>query len=81
MTVLETGQVANIINGTYTIPDVPATAQGTGPLQLTLIASFFNPTIAGPGGFPGVQEQATRTISPTSDGSPNPSFTVPILRP
>lgn len=79
VTVKETGQVGNIVNGAYTIPDVPATDPDLGPDQFELTASGFNPTAANTTGGFGVQEQNTIQVSPVSDGTANPTFTVPII--
>lgn len=79
VTVQETGQVGNIINGAYTIADVPVTSSITQPAAFTLQVSAFNPNAVGPTG-PGRQETATQPgISPVSDGTPNPVFTVPTI--
>ncbi len=77
VTVVETGQVANIVNGTYTIPDVPTTDGTVGPAQLTIEARAYNPL---GGGGVGAVEQGNIQVQPTSDGSANPTFTVPLIR-
>jgi hypothetical protein len=76
--VQETGQVGNIINGAYTIPDVPATDQNVGPTDLNLSASGYNPNVPNNGGF-GAQETIQQSVKPVSDGTANPTFTVPLL--
>lgn len=77
--VLETGQVGNIINGTFTIPDVPTVNPLGSPMQLTLQASGYNP-LAPTAVGQGAQEVVMQPIAPVSDGSANPTFTVPLLR-
>ena len=81
VTVVETGQVGNIINGSYTIADVPATDPQVGPMSFTLRASAFNPLASNPGGGMGLQETGDATsVSPVSDGTPNPTFTVTLIQ-
>ncbi len=82
VTVRETGQLANIVNGSYTIPDVPATTTQTiGPASLNLDVSVFNPEAQGQGqqGTPGAQETGEKNITPIPDGTNNPTFTVPLI--
>lgn len=75
----ETGQIGNIINGAYTIPDVPATDPRVGPMQFNLTASAFNPTAPNPAGGFGLQETATQMVTPVSDGTANPTFAVALI--
>lgn len=75
VTVVETGQVGNIINGSYTIPGVPAIPARPWTLQ----ASGFNPLATNGGGTLGAQQVGMQTVTPTSDGSANPTFTVPLI--
>jgi hypothetical protein len=77
--VQETGQIGNIINGAYTIPDVPATDPRVGPMVFTLVASAFNPTAPNPAGGFGLQETANIMVSPVSDGTANPTFAIPLI--
>ena len=81
VTVVETGQTANIINGAYTIPDVPVIGNGMTIQGYTLQVSAYNPNAVGSGGTLGVQEQGSaQNIKPISDGSANPTFVVPTIR-
>lgn len=79
-TALQTGQVANIINGSYVIPSVPTGFDVNGG-QITVRVRVFNPARTNPGPPPtqGVPEQNEETITPFSDGSANPTFTVPLI--
>lgn len=78
--VKETGQMANIINGAYTIPDVPTVNANVTPSELSLEVTAYNPFGTGGGGGVGTVETQTTTIKPVSDGSANPTFTVPMIR-
>lgn len=78
VTITETGQRANILNGTYTIPDVPTVDAQVGPATLNLDVRVFNPTPDGGGA--GQLEQAQEAVNPVSDGASNPVFTVRTIQ-
>ncbi len=70
-TILQTGQQSTIINGTYTIPQVPVgTDAGAGAGGLTIQVRVFNPSRVNPGPPPrnGVEEQGELAgVSPLTD--------------
>lgn len=79
VTVSQTGQSGTIVNGAYTIADVPTIAVNTGPSQLDLNVSAFDPNVPSALGN-GLQESLNGfAIFPTSDGTANPTFVVPTL--
>lgn len=64
VTVLETGQVATIVNGEYTLSSVPLQADSIS--QLTLVFSAFNPNAANPRPEMRGSEQMTVLTIPVS---------------
>lgn len=73
VTVVETGQQVNLVNGTYTIPKVPQQT-GTGATGFTLQVRVRNRTT-------NTQETGSATgVLPRSDGTANPVFVVPTIR-
>ena len=78
-TVRETGQMANIINGAYTIPNVPTASTQVQPNQFNVDVVAYNPFATNPSGGVGAVEQGTTTVTPVSDGTANPTFQVPLI--
>jgi hypothetical protein len=79
VTITQTGQMANIINGSYTIPNVPVCSTTIEPRQFTLEASAYNPLATNPSGGVGTIESGTKPITPVSDGTANPIFQAPLI--
>jgi hypothetical protein len=77
----QTGQYATVVNGSYSIPDVP-TRHATGSTAFNLNLALMVPMITVFNGTVVVDRniqntiQATKSIMPTSDGTANPIFYV-----
>jgi hypothetical protein len=79
VTITETGQMANIVNGSYTIPNVPICSSQTKPNGFNLEATAYNPLASNPSGGIGMVESGAKGITPVSDGTANPIFQAPLI--
>ena len=79
VTIQQTGQMANIVNGSYTIVDVPICGSASTPASLTINATGYNPLATNPSGGVGLIESKSLDIVPLSDGTSNPVFQAPLI--
>ena len=57
VTIIQTGQMANIVNGSYTIPDVPICSSTSAPNTFKIEATGYNPLATNPSGGVGLVNQ------------------------
>ena len=69
---VQTGQIASVVNGSYTFSGVPV-RQATGDIPYTIEIRVFN-------ALGGAETGSITGILPQSDGSTNPIFFVPLIR-